>query len=224
MVIGDSASGRVIHFQVFYHLCEFLSGRRTCGLLPDFGGFKLDVVPADYVAAAIGASIASPEASGRILHLCSGPARALALDACGDLFRSLLAARGGAAAGHPPDPAALAAAGAADRRPRRSRARRPGSAHPASLPELSGGGASLRQLAHLPLPGGQGRGPAASGGVSGTRPGMVPRSAVMLETRRILPGSAYRNGAGASARWRRLGLDDKTFGAALRGLGLDASP
>ncbi len=95
MVIGDSASGRVIHFQVFYHLCEFLSGRRTCGLLPDFGGFKLDVVPADYVAAAIGASIASPEASGRILHLCSGPARALALDACGDLFRSLLAARGG---------------------------------------------------------------------------------------------------------------------------------
>jgi NAD(P)-dependent dehydrogenase (short-subunit alcohol dehydrogenase family) len=28
MVVGESGSGRIIHFQVFYHLCEFLSGRR----------------------------------------------------------------------------------------------------------------------------------------------------------------------------------------------------
>ncbi len=41
MVVGDSGSGRIIHFQVFYHLCEFLSGRRTCGLSPDFGGALL---------------------------------------------------------------------------------------------------------------------------------------------------------------------------------------
>ena len=50
MVVGDTISGRIIHFQVFYHLCEFLSGRRTLGLAPGFGVARLDIVPADYVA------------------------------------------------------------------------------------------------------------------------------------------------------------------------------
>ena len=42
MVVGDSQTGKVIHFQVFYHLCEFLSGRRTLGIVPDTGDAALD--------------------------------------------------------------------------------------------------------------------------------------------------------------------------------------
>lgn len=74
MVVGDARDGRVIHFQVFYHLCEFLSGSRTFGIMPRLGGTRLDTVPVDWVAAAIAWSSANPQAStGRILHLCAGP-------------------------------------------------------------------------------------------------------------------------------------------------------
>ena len=38
MVVGDSVTGRIISFQVFYHLCEFLTGSRSRGLFPPFGG------------------------------------------------------------------------------------------------------------------------------------------------------------------------------------------
>lgn len=73
MVIGDSRDGRIIHFQIFYFICEFLSGRRTHGLYPDFGDVRLDVIPVDYVASAIAASSRASECSGKIFHLCSGP-------------------------------------------------------------------------------------------------------------------------------------------------------
>lgn len=80
MVVGDSGNGRIIHFQVFYHLCEFLSGRRTLGLSPNFGGARLDIVPADYVARAIAWSSTTTASTGRIIHSCSGPTMALALE------------------------------------------------------------------------------------------------------------------------------------------------
>lgn len=73
MVIGDSRDGRIIHFQIFYFICEFLSGRKTHGLYPDFGNVRLDVIPVDYVASAIANSSRSTACSGRIFHLCSGP-------------------------------------------------------------------------------------------------------------------------------------------------------
>lgn len=79
MVVGDSRSGRIIHFQVFYHLCEFLSGRRTFGLSPHFGRARLDIVPADYVAKLIAWSSTTPATVGRVLHACSGPDLALSL-------------------------------------------------------------------------------------------------------------------------------------------------
>jgi len=79
MVVGESASGRIIHFQVFYHLCEFLSGQRTRGLSPRFGGTRLDVVPADYVAKTIAWSSQTSASGGLILHSCSGPTLAVAL-------------------------------------------------------------------------------------------------------------------------------------------------
>jgi thioester reductase-like protein len=80
MVVGDSRTGRIIHFQVFYHLCEFLSGRRSAGLIPVAGNIRLDIVPVDYVARAIVASSDSDAATGRIFHLCSGPDRAPTID------------------------------------------------------------------------------------------------------------------------------------------------
>jgi thioester reductase-like protein len=77
MVVGNSQNGKVIHFQVFYYLAEFLSGQRTFGLFPNPGPTKLDLVPADYVAAAVLWSSERRETIGRILHLCSGPDQAL---------------------------------------------------------------------------------------------------------------------------------------------------
>ena len=76
MVVGDSRDGRIIQFQVFYYLCEFLSGRRTGGIVPDTGQIRLDIVPVDYVARAIQASSRRREAAGRVFHLCAGPEQA----------------------------------------------------------------------------------------------------------------------------------------------------
>lgn len=73
MVIGDSRDGRIIHFQIFYFICEFLSGRKTLGLYPDFGEVRLDVIPVDWVAEAIVAASLDPQTAGEIFHLCSGP-------------------------------------------------------------------------------------------------------------------------------------------------------
>lgn len=80
MVIGDSRDGRVIHFQIFYFLCEFLSGRRTLGLYPGFGETRLDIIPSDTVATAIVAAGRDPATRGRIFHLCSGPVLAPRLE------------------------------------------------------------------------------------------------------------------------------------------------
>jgi thioester reductase-like protein len=59
MVVGHSRTGRVRQFQVFYHLCEFLSGRRSFGLVVDPGQTTLDLVPVDWVAETILRSNAS---------------------------------------------------------------------------------------------------------------------------------------------------------------------
>lgn len=86
MVVGDSRDGRIISFQVFYFLCEFLSGRRTFGLYPDFGDARLDIIGCDIVADAICAASADPRTVGRIFNLCSGRDDALRIE---DLKRRL---------------------------------------------------------------------------------------------------------------------------------------
>jgi len=80
MVVGDSRTGEVIRFQIFYHLVEFLSGRRTFGFFPAFGATRLDIVPVDYVANAVVWSSGRPDTSGLVLHLCSGPEASPRLD------------------------------------------------------------------------------------------------------------------------------------------------
>jgi UDP-glucose 4-epimerase len=93
MVVGDSQSGRVVHFQVFYHLCEFLSGRRTRGLFPPLQGQSLDVVPSDFVARVIVWSSTREDLAGRILHLCVGPEGTLPLELLRKRMRDRLRAR-----------------------------------------------------------------------------------------------------------------------------------
>jgi hypothetical protein len=94
MVVGDSRDGRVIHFQVFYHLARFIAGERTRGVVPDFGDVRLDLVPSDYVARAIATSMTLADAPGRILHLCAGPEGAMPLDEVGARVRAFLARHG----------------------------------------------------------------------------------------------------------------------------------
>ena len=77
MVVGESTTGKIIHFQIFYHLCEFLSGRRTLGITPNIKNTHLDIIPADYVAQAIVWSSDQNTTIGKILHLCSGPHQAI---------------------------------------------------------------------------------------------------------------------------------------------------
>jgi hypothetical protein len=80
MVVGDSKSGKIIHFQVFYHLCEFLSGRRTFGILPKVDNACLDIIPADYVANVILWSSNQRSTIGKILHSCSGPEHSIEIE------------------------------------------------------------------------------------------------------------------------------------------------
>ena len=88
MVVGETGSGRVMHFQVFYHLCEFLSGSRTYGVMPELGHTRLDTVPVDWVADAIHWCSSHEETAGQIFHLCSGPDAAISLTSLQQRVRS----------------------------------------------------------------------------------------------------------------------------------------
>lgn len=94
MVVGNASSGQIVHFQIFYYICEFLSGRRTFGLYPEFGDVRLDIVPADTVADAIVAASHDATTAGRIFHLASGPALAPPLAELKSIVRAAFAARG----------------------------------------------------------------------------------------------------------------------------------
>lgn len=89
MVIGNSMDGGIIRFQIFYFICEFLSGRRTLGLYPAFRDVRLDVIPVDQVAEAIVASSLDTTTAGRIFNLCSGPAQSPRLDDLKSIVRRL---------------------------------------------------------------------------------------------------------------------------------------
>lgn len=73
MVVGDTQTGKIIRFQVFYYLAAFLTGQKTAGVLPNLGDVRLDIIPVDYVARALVLSMSHPETRGKIFHLASGP-------------------------------------------------------------------------------------------------------------------------------------------------------
>ncbi|WP_022668829.1 SDR family oxidoreductase [Desulfospira joergensenii] len=92
MVVGDSITGKIIHYQIFYHLCEFLSGRRTLGFTPATGTARLDIIPSDYVAKVIAWSSKTQETSGLILHECSGPDNAILISDLRKKIRKIIKA------------------------------------------------------------------------------------------------------------------------------------
>jgi nucleoside-diphosphate-sugar epimerase len=94
MVVGDSRTGKIIHYQIFYHLCEFLSGRQTRGLLPELTGTRLDTIPVDVVARALQWSSTRSETVGRVLHLCSGPTKSIEIKALSGAVREVFEAKG----------------------------------------------------------------------------------------------------------------------------------
>lgn len=94
MVVGRSDTGEIIHFQVFYHICEFLSGRRTFGLVPSLENALLDIIPVDYVAKVIRWSSERQETVGKILHLCSGPEHAIPIEQLKSYIRTIFRSLG----------------------------------------------------------------------------------------------------------------------------------
>lgn len=95
-VVGDSAGGRVLRYQVFYGVMEFLSGRATRGWTARFPPVFLDAVPVDFVARTVAASADHPQWAGRVLHLVSRPAGAWSARDYGDRLPGLFQALGGA--------------------------------------------------------------------------------------------------------------------------------
>lgn len=89
MVVGDSKTGKIIHFQIFYYLCEFISGTKTFGILPSLSDATLDIVTVDYVVQAIKWSASRHTTSGKIFHLCSGPSESIRLVSLQRLVRSI---------------------------------------------------------------------------------------------------------------------------------------
>ena len=77
MVVGDSASGRIMHFQVFYSPVRVPFGAPYPGLYPDRGDARHRHVGCDIVGEA-SAPPALPETIVHELHLCSGRRAALA--------------------------------------------------------------------------------------------------------------------------------------------------
>lgn len=94
MIVGDSTTGRIMRFQVFYFLMDFLLGRRTRGLVPKTEDAILDIIPVDYVAKAIYLASHDLSTVGQVWHLCSGPEHSWKLEKLVDSARQLLAARG----------------------------------------------------------------------------------------------------------------------------------
>ena len=80
--------------QLFYFICDILSGCRTFGIYPDISRGTLDIVPNDYVARAVVAASRDADTNGKIFHLCSGPAHALWLFELRDIVRRKFRAAG----------------------------------------------------------------------------------------------------------------------------------
>lgn len=80
MIVGNSLTGYILHFQIFYFLLEFITGRRTRGVIPDISERYVDTIPVDYVARVVSWSSRNPSTIGRVLHLCAGQKNATSLD------------------------------------------------------------------------------------------------------------------------------------------------
>ncbi len=92
MVVGAS-DGTLLRHQVFYYLCEFLSGRHTKGIQPKLGDMSLDTIPVDYVADAVVWAVQN-QRDDRIFNLCSGVGHEVKLSDVQRWVRSTMGDRG----------------------------------------------------------------------------------------------------------------------------------
>lgn len=79
MVVGNSKTGEIIKFQVFYFISEIISGRKSFGILPQLNTRTLDIIPVDILVEMISLSLDNPNTIGKVLHLCSGPKKSISL-------------------------------------------------------------------------------------------------------------------------------------------------
>jgi thioester reductase-like protein len=93
MVVGAS-DGEVLRHQIFFYLCEFLSGRHTKGMQPALNDARLDTVPVDYVADAVCWAVQNPKSDGKVFNLCSGSAHEVGLATVQDWTRQALLRNG----------------------------------------------------------------------------------------------------------------------------------
>lgn len=87
MIVGDHKTGEVMKFQVFYFLVEFLSGRKSLGIVPDLEARSLDLIPVDIAANMILKAIELPSSPGKVFHLCSGPKKSPSLKELSEVIR-----------------------------------------------------------------------------------------------------------------------------------------
>ncbi|MCB0420259.1 MAG: SDR family oxidoreductase [Bdellovibrionales bacterium] len=90
MVVGDSLTGAILSFQVFYYILDYIAGIRSNGWVPDLKEKTLDIIPVDYVALSIVESLLNPKSAIEILHLCSGPDQAQSLKQLQTRYRQFL--------------------------------------------------------------------------------------------------------------------------------------
>jgi long-chain acyl-CoA synthetase len=78
IIVGDSRSGRTLHFRVLYEPIKWVYFGKT-NLLPCRPEIRVDVVPVDYVCEALLALGQQPASEGATYHLSCGPERASAI-------------------------------------------------------------------------------------------------------------------------------------------------
>ena len=79
IIVGDSRTGRTLHFRVLYDPMKWVYFGKT-DVLPCQPDVNLDVVPVDYVCDALVAIGAREDSSGRVYHLTAGPGRTIPIE------------------------------------------------------------------------------------------------------------------------------------------------
>lgn len=79
MIIGKSNTGEVLQFQIFYSICQLLTGSLTRGIVPDVRTATLDTIPVDWVAKGV-VEAALQENAPPLLHHCAGPEEAVTFE------------------------------------------------------------------------------------------------------------------------------------------------
>lgn len=79
MVVGESTSGKVLHFQSFYQMINNVFLKPQAPIMPGHDHFMIDTVPIDLIAAFVYESYDAVECNGQIYHLTLGTSEAVHL-------------------------------------------------------------------------------------------------------------------------------------------------